>query len=277
MGVSMLKLQSDKRLLWPTLLTLTGLAVLIGLGNWQMQRKAWKEELIQTIKVRSTGAPLPPERWLELECERSDRVGVARSCDYAAVRLRGRFDHAGERHLFAGIPGQQGGVGRPGYWIFTPFWLADREVWTVVNRGFVPHDRKNAATRTEGQVAGEVDVVGLIRTAARRGWFDGKNDRAGNVWYVRDPLELFAPWTADAPPVLNRRAIGGPDPRIFYVDQLAPVPPGGFPLPIAARVELPNRHLEYAITWYGLAAALIGVYLAFARSRLRGARSEAIP
>ena len=274
----MLKLQGDKRLLWPTLLALAVLAVLIGLGNWQMQRGAWKEELIQTIKLRSTAVPLSPETWRELQCERSDRVGIARSCDYTAVRLRGQFDHGSERHVFASGPGQQGGFGRPGYWIFTPFWLPDREVWTVVNRGFVPHDHKDAATRAVGQVGGEVEIVGLIRTAERRRWSDGKNDRAGNVWYVRDPFELFAAWKADAPLELNRRAVGGPlDPGSFYVDQLAPVPPGGLPRPVAARVDLPNRHLEYAMTWYGLAATLIGVYLAFARRRLRGATSAATP
>ena len=274
----MLKLQRNKRLLWPTLFTLTALAVLIGLGNWQMQRKVWKEELIRTINQRSTGVPLPSEAWLELPCERSDRVGIVRSCDYTAVRLRGHFDHASERHVFASIPGQHSGVGGVGYWIFTPFRLTGLEGRTVVNRGFVPHERKDAATRAEGQVVGEVEIVGLFRTAEVRGWFDGKNDEAGNVWYVRDPTELFAAWKADAPPGLSRRGVGGlPDPLVFYIDQLAPVPRGGLPLPIAPRVDLPNRHLEYAITWYGLAATLIGVYVAFATSRLRGSRSGAIP
>jgi surfeit locus 1 family protein len=157
----MLKPLREKGLLWPTLFTLASLALLIGLGTWQIQRKAWKDELIQTIKVRSTAAPLPPEAWSQLQCERSDRVGLKRSCDYTAVRLRGTFDHASERHVFASNSRQQGAIGGPGYWIFTPFRLSDHQSWTLVNRGFVPQDRKDPATRADAQLAGEVEIVGL--------------------------------------------------------------------------------------------------------------------
>jgi cytochrome oxidase assembly protein ShyY1 len=73
--VEMLKRLREQGLFWPTLFTLAGVAALIGVGNWQIQRKAWKDQLIQTIKVRSTAAPLPPEAWRELQCERSDWVG----------------------------------------------------------------------------------------------------------------------------------------------------------------------------------------------------------
>jgi surfeit locus 1 family protein len=277
--VSMVMLPSRRGLLWPTLFTFTGVAMLIGLGTWQIERRAWKDELIRTISVRSTAAPMRPEAWLELQCERADRVGLARSCDYTAVRLRGRFDHANERHVFASLSSQPGRDAGPGYWIFTPFRLAEHNAWTLVNRGFVPHDRKDAAKRADGQLSGEVEIVGLIRTGQVRGWFDGKNDKAGNVWYVRDPFELLEAGQAAAPFALDRRAIGGgpPDPLVFYIDQVAPVPKGGLPLPLAAGVQLQNRHLEYAITWYGLAAALIGVYLASAWSRLKGSRSAPFP
>jgi surfeit locus 1 family protein len=265
---------SEKGLLWPTLFTLAGLALLIGLGTWQIQRKAWKDELIQTIKVRSTEAPLPPEAWSELQCERSDRVGLTRSCDYRAVRLRGTFDHASERHVFASISRHQGGVGGPGYWIFTPFLLPDRKTWTLVNRGFVPHDLKDPAKRADGQLAGEVEIVGLIRTGEVRRWFDGENDERADIWYVRDPLELLdATKTAARPGVDRGATVGAPDPLAFYVDQVAPVPRGGLPLPLAATIDLPNRHLEYAITWYGLAATLIVVYAASSWSRLNRPRA----
>jgi len=271
------KLLRDNGLLWPTMFTLSGLAVFIGLGTWQMQRKAWKEELIQTIQERSAGEPLAPEAWLKLQCQRADRAGLAASCDYTPVRLRGRFDHANERHVFAGSPRQPSGVGGPGYWIFTPFWLPDHKRGIFVNRGFVPHDRKDAATRAEGQLAGEVEIVGLVRTAQVRGLFDGRNNEAGNIWYVRDPTEFLQATHATVPFGLDQTTTGGPpDPRAFYIDQVAPVPTGGLPFPQAPTIELPNRHFEYAITWYSLAATLAGVYLAFARSRLKGLKSAAL-
>jgi surfeit locus 1 family protein len=262
----------DKGLLWPTLFTLAGVAALSGLGTWQIQRKAWKDQLIQIIKVRSTAAPLPPEAWRELQCERSDRAGLRRSCDYTAVRLRGTFDHSGERHVFASNSRRQGGIGGPGFWIFTRFWLPDRKTWTLVNRGFVPHDLKDPAKRADGQLAGEVQIVGLIRTGEARRWFHGKNNERANIWYVRDPLELLNAAKTAARPGADRQATGGaPDTFAHYVDQVAPVPPGGLPLPVAATIALPNRHLDYAITWYGLAATLIVVYAASSWSRLNTA------
>jgi surfeit locus 1 family protein len=271
----MVVLPSRKGILWPTLFTLAGVTVLIGLGTWQMQRRAWKDELIRTIRARTTAEPMPPSAWLELHCQRADRVGLARSCDYTPVRLRGRFDHANERHVFTGLSGQQGGMDGPGYWIFTPFWLAEHTGWTLVNRGFVPQDRREATKREDGQLPGEVEIVGVIRTAQVRRWFDGKNDRASNVWYVRDPFELLEAGRPTS--AWDWRPLGGPDPLSFYIDQVTPVPNGGLPLPLAPRVEVPNRHLQYAITWYGLAAALIGVYLASAWSRLKGSRSAPFP
>jgi cytochrome oxidase assembly protein ShyY1 len=91
---------------------------------------------------------------------------------------------------------------------------------------------------------------------------------------VRDPSELLHTAKTEARLGVNHRASGGaPDALAFYVDQLAPVPRGGLPLPVAATIELPNRHLEYAIAWYGLAATLIVVYAASNWSRLTGPRT----
>ena len=124
----------------------------------------------------------------------------------------------------------------------------------------MPEDKKEPGKRVAGQTTQTVEVVGLYRSAQQRAMFDGENDAPRNIWYVRDPSEL---WPADPESRL--------DDMWAYVDQTAPVPAGGFPLPLAGKVELSNRHLEYALTWYGLALTLLGVYGTFAWGRLQRA------
>lgn len=253
-----------------TVATLAALAILVSLGNWQWQRKAWKEELIATMAARALADPLPPERWASLGCRSANEVGLADSCEFTTVRLAGRFDHAGERHVFANAP-RGANPGGPGYWVFTPFELsAGSRIY--VNRGFVPEVRKNPQTRTEGQVAGEVEIIGQIRSAEQRGTFTGASDAGANIWFLRNPRELLG---AAVPGELARWQGMGPSGLDFYIDQISPTPPGGLPAPRASRIELPNRHLEYALTWWGLAVTLIGVYAAFVFGRLRSRTREA--
>ena len=155
--------------------------------------------------------------------------------------------------------------------MFTPFDLArtgaDGRIY--VNRGFVPEANKDSQTRREGQIAGEVEIIGQIRSAEQRGTFTGDNNPEANVWFLRDPQELL-PASGAAAGELERWQGPGPSGLAFYVDQIAPTPPGGLPAPRPSRIELPNRHLEYALTWWGLAVTLIGVYAAFVIGRLRG-------
>jgi surfeit locus 1 family protein len=237
------------RLIWPTLAALAGLAVLVGLGNWQMERKRWKEDLIAKIaaRVHADPAPLPI-------------VGNADSTqdlEYLHVFARGRFHHDKERYLYAPMPG---GVG---WHVYTPLEL-DRQRVVWVNRGLVPDARKAPETRREGQIEGEVEVRGLVRLQARPGPFAAENDPARNIWYWPDLAAMTGSAFAGSP------LAAGALPLVIDADA-RPEPPGGLPRGGVTRLELPNRHLEYALTWYGLAATLIGVYLAFAISRLRAA------
>src|SRR5258706_1346868 len=228
---------------------------------WQWQRKAWKENLIATIAARAAEPPLSFEQAKTLRCEMSDGVGLAASCEYRRIRVRGTFDHSKERHVFAGVPA---GASEPGYWIFTPFQPVDPALRPkYVNRGFVPEALKAPVRRQSGQVSGETEIVAQIRTTEMRGWFDGQDDPQKNVYFVRDPRELglgYAKQTAGAPLFES---------RWFYLELIDPVPPGGLPKPLISKIEIQNRHLEYALTWWGLALTLIGVYIAFAAGRLR--------
>lgn len=251
-------------LLWPTLLVIPALAVLLGLGTWQMSRKAWKEEIIATIAARAEAPPVEQAQVTSLTCQPADD-GLAQSCEYQRVRLKGRFDHDGERHVFAGAQGS-GPQAEVGYWVFTPFLPAgDRSGGvTYVNRGFVPERLKAPGQRAAGQVAGDVEIVAQIRTRELRSRFAGANDPARNTYFVRNPAELAGGSAAAGNSA--GRLIGNP---LFYLELVQGAPPGGYPKPLAASISLPNRHLEYALTWYGLALTLVGVFAAFARGRLR--------
>ena len=235
------------------------LAALLALSLWQFQRKAWKEGLLAAVASRASAEPLSGEAFDRLDCPPLQVVGVLRSCEYVAVRLTGAFEHAAERHVYTTLPAVPGGYGGPGYWVLTPLRLRDGRRY-VVNRGFVPDPRKAASTRPEGVLPGDVQVTGLIRSAEVRTLFLAASDPARNVWFVRDPVELY--------PDLAR-AGEGPDARLIFIDLLGPVPPGGLPQPTGGNVAIPNRHLEYALTWLGLAVVLLIMLVALVATRLR--------
>ena len=156
-------------LVWPGVCALAGLAVLIGLGSWQLSRKAWKEQLIAKIAAR-VGAPP-----IELVREGQSRPAVdTNDFEYLHVTVRGRFHHDKEHYLYA--PARSG----LGWHVYTPLeWAPAQFVW--INRGFVPDARKDPATRREGQPPGAVAITGLLRGRHGKGAFTPANDVAGNL------------------------------------------------------------------------------------------------
>ena len=266
MDASIVPRDKSAGLLIPAIAMLCALALLLGLGTWQWNRKAWKEDLVATIAARSAATPIDAAAFAALQCETVEVVGLARACDYTAVRLTGTFDVAHERHIYTGIDKPVGGgVGGQGFWIMTPFQIANNGPVIAVNRGFVPETRKDISTRGGVQPSGEVTITGLIRSAEPRATFTGANDPAKNMWYVRNPAEVFP---ATGPIKINRPQI--------YLDLQSPVPPGGLPQPTAGRISIPNRHLEYALTWWALAATLLGVFGAFAFGRLKASKASSL-
>ena len=247
------------KLLLPTLLSVLGITILLGLGSWQWNRKVWKENILATLKTRGAAPPTAATAiWPGLPCHDLKDTGLANPCEYQPLSLRGVFDHTRERHIFTAAPQVPGLASDRGYWIFTPLRLDGSGKTVFVNRGFVPENLKDPSKRVIGQTSQSVEVLGLYRSAQERGAFDNQSDPAKNIWYVRNPSEL---WPADPDAQLNE--------MWAYVDQTGPTPAGGWPMPLAGKVELSNRHLEYAITWYGLAITLLGVYGTFAWGRLK--------
>jgi surfeit locus 1 family protein len=225
--------------------------VLIGLGTWQIQRKAWKEALIASLTAQLAAPPaaLPPAKdWPSL-----DEAGEA----YHRVRFSAQFDYAHEALVFATGTAFRPDVSGPGYWVFTPARLGDGNV-VIVNRGFVPDGRQNENVRAAGNLPGSIDIVGAMRWPDARHWFTPNDDPAHNLWFSRDPQAIAA-----------AKRLGAVAP--FYVEQEAPLPPGGLPQPGRIVVALPDNHLQYAVTWYGLALVLVIMFASWAWSSSREA------
>ena len=233
-------------LLVPTLVTLLGLAVLISLGTWQMQRLAWKQGLIDRIESRSEAPPVALEKALSAWRETGD-------VEYLRVELDGEFRHEGEQHLY-GIVG-----GRPGWRVVTPL-RTPSGLWVMVDRGFVPFDFKEAETRAGGQINGPVRLIGLARAPGAANSFTPQNEPDQNKWYARD-LDAMA---ARALPREDRDRVAP-----FFVEAEAMELPGGLPRGSTTRLNLPNRHFEYAVTWYLLAVVLLVIYGINVRNWLR--------
>jgi surfeit locus 1 family protein len=233
-------------LLVPALL---GFAMLVALGTWQMERKAWKERLIAdlTERLAKPATALPaPSSWASLD---------GTSEQYRRVKFSGMFDYGKEALIYAAASAFRPDVSGPGYWVFTPARLADG-AFVMVNRGFLPESRKDAASRADGEIAGPIEIVGAMRWPDSRHWFSPADDPSHNLWFARDPEAI-----AEAKGV---RPVAP-----FYVEQESPVPPGGLPQPGKIVVQLRNEHLQYALTWYGLALTLVVVFVVWARSSRR--------
>jgi surfeit locus 1 family protein len=218
--------------------------ILIALGTWQIQRKAWKEALIASLTER-LAAPAkelsPPADWPKLDRTRDE---------YSRVKFEARFDNSREALVFAAPSTFRPDAVGLGYWVFTPARLDDGST-VMVNRGFVPDGRQDPKSRSIGQVAGPVEITGAMRWPDGRHWFTPNDDPTHNLWFTPDPQSIAAAKGLDsrASPIAR-----------FYVEQESPVPPGGLPQPGTLKVALPDNHLQYALTWYGLAAVLVGVF-----------------
>jgi surfeit locus 1 family protein len=224
-------------------------AILIGLGTWQLQRKTWKEALIASLTERLAAPPaaLPvPALWPKLD-QPSD--------EYRRVAFSATFDYGNDALVYAGGSALRPDVSGIGYWVFTPARLADGGT-LMVNRGFVPEGRQDRSFRATGEGAGPLAITGVMRWPEPRHWFTPNDDPAKSLWFVRDPQAIAA-----------AKGIAAVAP--FYVEQETPVPAGGLPQPGKVVVNLPDNHLQYAVTWYGLAVALVGVYGAWAFGRRR--------
>ena len=180
-----------------TVFALAGMAILAGLGIWQLDRKVWKEHLVATLTTRlaRAPAPLPPrEAWPRLTAEADE---------YSHVTFPAQFIAGESALVYTAGSAFRPDISGAGYWVFTP-----------------------------------------------------QDEPQNNVWYARDQKAISATKSWDAP---------GP----FYIELEAPAPASGLPKPGRLVAALPDNHLQYALTWFGLALALGGVYVTWLARRLR--------
>jgi surfeit locus 1 family protein len=208
---------------------------------WQLQRLSWKLALIATVNSHMAAAPITLDRITTLPPDEAQ---------YRRVTLHGRFDHAHEAYVFT-----IAAAGAPVYHVLTPFRSDDGRMM-MVDRGEVPKDRLDPASRAAGNVPGETKVTGVWRKPDPPGLFTPAPDRAHRIWYARDLAGIAA---------ADHLRLAAP----VVVEADATPNPGGWPKGGQTVVSFRNQHLSYAVTWFGLAAGLLGVWLAYHISRGR--------
>jgi surfeit locus 1 family protein len=212
-------------------LCLSGALLFSALGIWQVQRLAWKRELIVRVDARIHAAPVP------VPASRDWHGMDLHDAEYRRVQARGVFRH--DRETLVDALTERG----PGSWVLTPLETADGVI--LVNRGFVPPEQRDRAKRAQGQVAGEITITGLLRRPEPGGRILRSNRPDDDRWFSRDVVAIA-----------RARGLEGVAP--FFIDAEASsleeaAPAGGLTV-----VKFHNAHLVYAVTWFGLALLCVG-------------------
>lgn len=242
-----------ERFSWlPTILLIPVLAILIALGVWQVKRLQWKTDLLARIHAAQNGSPQPIAAVLA-------RQARGENMDYARVTADcPDIERTPFLRVFAINEGE------PGYRLVTPCTLTSGPYRTVlVDRGFVLQDDYGRLKPGEGRTL-TTPLVGVLRNAGKPGWMTPPDDPRANIWRSRNVPAMAA-------------ALHAPAPAPLFLMLERPKPEGFGPTPLPVPVDIPNNHLGYALTWFGLAIALVvmhgGRILKHLRSRKAGPRS----
>ncbi|MFT5182120.1 MAG: surfeit locus 1 family protein [Alphaproteobacteria bacterium] len=221
-----------KPTLGATVATVIVVAVLAGLGTWQLDRREWKQ---QVLDIRAQRITAPAVAYSE--------IGEIEAAEYRPIRVTGRYRQGDSVKLLSRTR-----KGRPGFHVITPLEIDSESAVIMVDRGWVPVEGGAVITPAP---AGLVSLQGYVRQFEVPGRFTPDNDPAAGAWYYVDRDQMAS--------VLNLQALAP-----FYV-QLAPdaTPPKVYPVGDVPNVALRNPHLQYAITWYALALVLLVIYVIF--------------
>ena len=224
--------------MWPSLVSLVFFTVALGLGIWQMERRAWKRDILDRIAVNQAAAPISLDELLR---------GDPLRHEYGRVKLAGIFVHDKEFYLAA-----RSLKNKVGLQVVTPLRTDDGRI-VLFDRGWIPQETKDPARRAAGQVQDRVELAGIVRRNQERRQFAPENVPDRNVWFHVDV------------PLMRSMAGGKRDPKLdaFFLEADAAANPGGLPVGGQTKTDIPNDHLQYAITWFLIALAMAGVYLAY--------------
>ena len=224
-----------RRLVGPALLTMLALAVLIGLGSWQVHRLTWKRDMLAAIE-RSESEPAVPF--------------TGEIVPFAKVTVAGRFDLT--KVALFGAEVRQTQIGPTmGARMIVPL-LRDGAPPVLVDRGWVPEHPQTAIAQPDGQLT----VTGFVRPGESPGWFSASDDTVGRRFFTLDPGTIGS-------------ALGLTRVEPFVLVALTGTPNRGWPDPAHGMPRPPNNHLIYAITWYGLAVVALVVFTLWARGESR--------
>jgi surfeit locus 1 family protein len=232
---------SVRRFVGLGIFTLLTLALLIGLGVWQLQRRAEKHALIARLTERLAAAPgaLPsPTQWNAL---------TPAEDEFRRVRFSATFESGPDAMVYSSGSALREDISGPGTWAFMPARLSTGDT-VVVNTGFVQNtmqDRDQQDRAMAQLVTGQpLTMTGYIRFPESAGALTPRENIAKRLWFTRDHLGMA-------------RALGWGEIAPFYIDLEQPAPPNGIPKPGPLQVHLKDDHLQYAITWFGLAGAVL--------------------
>ena len=220
----------------PTIITVAALALLIGLGVWQLKRMAWKETLIAQYELARTFPPIDIS---------TGKAPPITSLEFRTVKLTGMFLHDKELHLVGRYY-----RGELGYHVLTPFQIPGKQDLLLVNRGWIPAEKKAHDTRPETLIEGNVTLTGMVKAPRRRGMFTPEHRAKDNLWMWADlPAMSDATGLPLLPVVIQTR-----DPA--HDGSSLPVPGTG-------DVTLHNDHFGYALTWFAIAAGVLFIFLTY--------------
>ena len=253
-------------------LALSGLVLFsafVALGTWQVQRRAWKLDLIARVQERVHAPPTAPPAPAEWS-----RVTAANS-EYRHVRVSGTFLNASETFVQALTD-----LGT-GYWVLTPLRETDGTL-VLINRGFIPPERRERAAHGAAEAETAATVIGLLRISEPKGQFLRHNDPAHDLWYSRDVGAIaaarglkgrVAPYfiDADAGGAGSSAGAGAADGGLSAAGMSGAGPASAPPVGGLTVIAFRNTHLTYAVTWYGLALLVVGAAWIVIREERRGA------
>jgi surfeit locus 1 family protein len=235
MTVASLVLRSKAhRLLWPGVMAAVMLMVLLGLGTWQVERLRWKLDVLAQI-ARAEAAPAVP---LPMEPD-----------PYAKVEVTGRIRNDLAATYGADVRDAPSGP-LLGTYLILPLERSDGDP-ILVDVGWVPDKRAQPLAG----IAGDATLQGYIHPGDKPGWFSATDNPAARQFYTLDPEAIG-------------RSLGLQHVAPFILIALGPTPPEHYPDPAKHLPRPPNNHLSYAITWYGLAVALVVIFALWARKVL---------